>query len=55
MSDFSFALDEVFDKRDALRDYDLAKEKPSVLEKLRAATNLAPVKNTVVKSKEAER
>ena len=55
LSDFSFALDEVFDKRDALRDYDLAKEKPSVLEKLRAATNLAPVKNTVVKSKEAER
>lgn len=40
-SDFSFALDEVFDKRDALRDYELAKEKPSVLEKLRAATNLA--------------
>jgi hypothetical protein len=48
-------LDEVFDKRDALRDYDFAKEKPSVLEKLRAANNLAPVKNTVVKSKEAER
>ena len=55
LSDFSFALDEVFDKHDALRDYDLAKGKPSVLEKLRAATNLAPVKNTAVKSKEAER
>ena len=55
LSDFSFALDEVFDKHDALRDYDLAKEKPSVLEKLRAATNLAPVKDTAVKSKEAER
>lgn len=55
LSDFSFALDEVFDKRDALRDYDLAKEKPSVLEKLRAAANLTPMKNTAVKSKEAER
>ena len=55
LSDFSFALDEVFDKHDALRDYDLAKGKPSVLEKLRAATNLAPVKNKAVKSKEAER
>ena len=55
LSDFSFALDEVFDKHDALRDYDLAKEKPSVLEKLRAANNLAPVKDTAVKSKEAER
>ena len=54
LSDFSFALNEVFDKQDALRDYDL-KEKPSVLEKLRAATNLAPVKNAVVKSKEVER
>jgi hypothetical protein len=55
LSDFRFALDEVFDKHDALRDYDLAKGKPSVLEKLRAATNLAPVRNKAVKSKEAER
>ena len=29
LSDFSFALDEVFDKQDALRDYE-RKEKPSV-------------------------
>ncbi len=33
LSDFSFALDEVFDKQDALRDYE-RKEKPSVLEQL---------------------
>lgn len=38
LSDFSFALNEVFDKQDALRDYDL-KEKPSVLEKLRSAAS----------------
>lgn len=44
LSDFGFALDEVFDKRDALRDYELAKEKPSVLEKLRSASNLAAAK-----------
>ena len=37
LSDFSFALNEVFDKQDALRDYDL-KEKPSVLEKLKASS-----------------
>jgi hypothetical protein len=36
LSDFSFALDEVFDKQDALRDYE-RKEKPSVLEQLRKA------------------
>ena len=41
LSDFSFALDEVFDKRDALRDYALEKERPSVLEKLRSVGNLA--------------
>lgn len=41
LSDFSFALDEVFDKRDALRDYEL-KEKPSVLEQLRKASDLTP-------------
>lgn len=40
LSDFSFALNEVFDKQDALRNYDL-KEKPSVLEKLRSATSSA--------------
>lgn len=40
LSDFSFALDEVFNKREALRDHAL-KEKPSVLEKLHAPTNLA--------------
>jgi hypothetical protein len=40
ISDFSFALDEVFDKRDALRDYEL-QEKPSVLEKLRNAVSPA--------------
>ena len=33
LSDFSFALDEVFDKQDALRDCE-RKEKPSVLEQL---------------------
>lgn len=40
LSDFSFALNEVFDKQDALRDYGL-KEKPSVLEKLRSAASSA--------------
>lgn len=40
LSDFSFALNEVFDKQYALRDYDL-KEKPSVLEKLRSAASSA--------------
>lgn len=45
LSDFSFALDEVFDKKDALRDYEL-KEKPSVLEQLRntAATAVKPAR-----------
>lgn len=55
ISDFSFALNEVFDKRDALRDYDLAKERPSVLEKLRAAANLATDKASIPKGKEVER
>ncbi|MBW7571838.1 DUF3848 domain-containing protein [Caproiciproducens faecalis] len=41
LSDFSFALDEVFDKRDALRDYE-RKEKPSVLEQLRKAPGPTP-------------
>ena len=41
LSDFSFALDEVFDKQDALRDYE-RKEKPSVLEQLRKAPSLTP-------------
>lgn len=40
LSDFSFALDEVFDKKDALRDYEL-KEKPSVLERLRNSAGAA--------------
>lgn len=38
LSDFSFALDEVFDKRDAIRDYTL-KEKPSVVEQLRSGVS----------------
>ncbi len=41
LSDFNFALDEVFDKQDALRDYE-RKEKPSVLEQLRKAPSLTP-------------
>ena len=41
LSDFSFALDEVFDKQDALRGYE-RKEKPSVLEQLRKAPGLTP-------------
>ena len=41
LSDFSFALDEVFDKQDALRDYE-RKEKPSVLEQLRKAPSPTP-------------
>ncbi len=51
LSDFTFALDEVFDKRDAMRDYPL-KEKPSVLEKLRAATNLVPKPHATDKEQE---
>lgn len=45
LSDFSFALDEVFDQKNALRDYEL-KEKPSVLEQLRntAATAAKPAR-----------
>ena len=38
LSDFSFAMDEVFDKRDALREYAL-KEKPSVVEQLRSVAS----------------
>ena len=47
LSDFSFALDEVFDKQDALRDYEL-KGKPSVLEQLRnaAVTTAKPIRPT---------
>ena len=41
LSDFSFALDEVFDKQDALRDYE-RKEKPSVLEQLRKVPDPTP-------------
>ena len=41
LSDFSFTLDEVFDKQDALRGYE-RKEKPSVLEQLRKAPGLTP-------------
>lgn len=45
LSDFSFALDEVFDKQDALQDYEL-KGKPSVLEQLRnaAVTAAKPIR-----------
>lgn len=55
LSDFSFALDEVFDKRDALSDYAL-KEKPSVLEQLRKASDLTPApreKSASAKEQEA--
>lgn len=52
ISDFSFALNEVFDKRDAMRDYDLVKEKPSVLEKLRASTDLAAKTSAPAKEQE---
>lgn len=47
LSDFSFAIDEVFDKQDALRDYEL-KGKPSVLEQLRnaAVTTAKPIRPT---------
>lgn len=41
LSDFSFAMDEVFDKRDAIRDYAL-KEKPSVVEQLRSGISRSP-------------
>ena len=49
LSDFSFALDEVFDKRDALRDYALKDaEKPSVLEQLHstAVRSTVPMNRT---------
>lgn len=52
LSDFSFALNEVFDKQDALRDYPL-KEKPSVLEKLKNASNLASKPHIPGKEQEA--
>lgn len=52
LSDFSLALNEVFDKQDALRDYPL-KEKPSVLEKLKSASNLAPKPHIPGKEQEA--
>lgn len=50
LSDFSFALDEVFDKQDALQDYEL-KDKPSVLEQLRKT---APIAKPVRRAKEKE-
>ena len=44
LSDFPFVLDEVFEKRDALRDYPQkekpAAERPSVLAKLRGMSNM---------------
>jgi len=56
ISDLSFALNEVFDKRDALRDYTLATvDKPSVLAKLHAAIALAPAKGVDAQDKGAER
>lgn len=51
-SDISFALAEVFDKRDAMRDYPMAKDKPSVLEKLRATTNLVSKASLPAKEQE---
>jgi len=52
LSDFSFALDEVFDKQDALQDYEL-KEKSSVLEQLRnAATTTAKPARTAKEQEE---
>lgn len=55
LSDLGFALSEVFDKRDALKDYALkaADKRPSVLEKLRSASNLTAAKNAAW-DKEAE-
>lgn len=52
LSDFSFALDEVFDKQDALRDYEL-KEKPSVLERLRNSAGTTVRTERPVKEQEA--
>lgn len=52
LSDFSFALDEVFDKKDALRDYEL-KEKPSVLERLRNSAETAVKTARPAKEQEA--
>ena len=51
LSDFTFTLDEVFDKRDALRDYPL-KEKPSVLEKLKGVSSLVPKPHVTGKEQE---
>lgn len=53
LSDFSFALDEVFDKQDALRDYEL-KEKSSVLERLRNTSGLTPTSEKPAAEKEQE-
>lgn len=52
LSDFSFALDEVFDKQDALQDYEL-KEKPSVLERLRNSAGTAVRTERPAKEREA--
>lgn len=52
LSHFSFALDEVFDKKDALRDYEL-KEKPSVLERLRNSAETAVKTARPAKEQEA--
>jgi hypothetical protein len=52
LSDFSFALDEVFDKKDALRDYEL-KGKPSVLERLRNSAETAVKTSRPAKEQEA--
>ena len=52
LSDFSFALDEVFDKQDALRDYE-RKEKPSVLEQLHHTAETAGKAARPTKEQEA--
>lgn len=52
LSDFSFALDEVFDKQDALRDYEL-KEKSSVLGLLRNSAETVVRTERLAKEQEA--
>ncbi|CAB1246191.1 conserved protein of unknown function [Ruminococcaceae bacterium BL-6] len=52
LSDFSFALDEVFDKQDALRDYE-REEKPSVLEQLHHTAETAGKAARPTKEQEA--
>ena len=52
LSDFSFALDEVFDKQDALRDYE-RNEKPSVLEQLHHTADTATKTARPTKEQEA--